>query len=638
MWLISGGDYYYYYEGGVTLRHTSDGGRHWRTSTIGGPAFPEAIASHGDAVCAVGNGVVISSDGGSTWHAASSGQAYDFGAASLLSATDIWAVTYNGTLVHSVDGARWVEQDLPVNAADTPLAGVCFLDTQNGWVVGSGDYWGESGVILHTDDGGATWTPQTSNLAGWLDGVDFADQSTGWAISDDPFPWGLGANTCIERTTDGGATWIPLYVASGAALQAVQFLDVSTGWVAGSYQPMENESVAAIFATTNGGFTWTREKLPKDAPEISGLQFLDAQTGWAVGVSEDWETGVETGWVLHTTDGGKTWTRVPGLDDAVPYAVRFSDAQHGWIGGDNGVWATSDGGTTWQKVAGAEGVTAIAAADPQHVWAFGTGFLVSTVDASGDTAAPATIDQDVGWSWSSKPVTVHLLANDVGGSGVASTDYSTDGGGAWQPGADITVTAPADHANDGYHTILYRSTDGAGNREAAETRYVGIDTLGPACSVPRKKTVNAGKQGILFFKAQDATSGVARATITLRDGRGRVAKRIVEHAGNWGMDPPPTYFWLRFACQLEPGMYSVQVRAVDYAGNAQVTMGSNWLRVVRRGAPPQRHPDWPAGLPDDTSGFGVRQGHDLLAARHGLPSGLAGWVAWVHRARELRQR
>ena len=223
-WLISGGDEYYYYEGDVVLQHTSDGGSRWSRSSINAPASTEFVASSGDAVCAVGDGIVVSADGGATWRAASSGQCYQFSAVSMLSATDIWAVTYSGALLHSVDGVRWQEQALPVNAADTPLGGVCFPDAQNGWVVGSSDPYGESSAILHTADGGVTWAPQTSNLAGWLDGVDFIDQDTGWAISNDPFPFGTGAATCLERTTDGGVTWIPLYVASAAALQAVQFL------------------------------------------------------------------------------------------------------------------------------------------------------------------------------------------------------------------------------------------------------------------------------------------------------------------------------------------------------------------------------------------------------------------------------
>ncbi len=617
---------------GAVLQHTSDGGRRWDSSSINAPASPLAIASRGNAVCAVGSGIVVSADSGATWRVASSGQDYSFTGASVVSPTDLWAVDMNGALLHSTDGTRWAEQDTPVRWASM-FAGVCFPDAANGWVVGSVDQNGDGGVILHTANGGATWAPQLSNLSGPLSGVDFVDDSNGWAVSDEPFPIGIGAATCIERTTDGGLTWVPLYVANGAALNVVQFRDASTGWTGGSYQPAPNEDVAAVFATANGGLTWTRQSLPVGTPPLTGLQFLNADIGWAVGTSFDWNTGAETGWVLTTTDGGKTWTRVPAAAGILATTINFSDALHGWIGGDNGVFATSDGGATWQKVAGGDGVSAIAASDPQHVWAFGYGFLAATLDASGDTAAPATVDEHFTTAPSRQPVTVHLVASDIGGSGLASTEYSTDGGSTWQPGAQFTVAAPADHSNDGSHTVLYRSTDNAGNREATEMRVITIDTLGPACAAPRLSIVNTHRKGLLYFMASDATSGVARATITVRNGKGHVVKRFVERAGNWGIQPAPSYYWLSFSCNLRPGKYRVEVRAVDWAGNPQVTVGHNWLRVVAKGAPQQRHPDWPAGLPSNSYGFSPWRGHAGLAPDVTTPQVRAVRISLARRAR-----
>ena len=269
------------------------------------------------------------------------------------------------------------------------------------------------------------------------------------------------------------------------------------------------------------------------------------------------------------------------------------------------------------------------------MWAFGYGFLVSTLDASGDTAAPATVDQHAAPNPSDTPVTVRLLANDVGGSGVASTEYSTDGGTTWRAGANITVDAPADHSNDGSHTILpvdRQRREPGGHR----VRVVTIDTLGPACSAPRKSTVNAHQEGLLYFMASDGTSGVARATITVRDGKGHVAKRFVERAGNWSMEPSPSYFWLRFYCNLRPGTYRVAVRAVDWAGNPQVTVGHNWLRVVAKGAQRQHRPDWPPGLPVDSYGFSTLRGLAGLGAGAGTPQVRAARLALAQRARESR--
>ena len=63
-------------------------------------------------------------------------------------------------------------------------------------------------------------------------------------------------------------------------------------------------------------------------------------------------------------------------------------------------------------------------------------------------------------------------------------------------------------------------------------------------------------------------------------------RRFVEGTatGRHVAEPRP-YFWMRFKCTLKPGTYRVVVRATDWAGNRQATIGRGTLRVVRSGAP-----------------------------------------------------
>ncbi len=584
----------------IDLQHTTDGGAHWRTSSLGAPSNEYAIASAGDAVCAVGDGIVVSADGGRDWRSASSGQQYVFTGADALSATDVWAVDMMGALLHSTDGARWVEQPSPARGTDVVLSGVSFADPNDGWVVGRDKGQG-AGVILHTSDGGGSWVPQTSRLGSGLDAVQFVGDERGWALTGEPDIGDAPTGVALERTTDAGRTWIPQSVGDGVALAAVDFLaDGTTGWVAGDRLSADDQPSPAIYGSTDGGQTWTKEILPAlsgSEGRITGLQFCDANNGWAVGTGDSFAAGgfKRYDYLLHTTDGGQTWAQAPAADRVGATTLSFSDPLHGWLGAGDGVYATTDGGTTWQHVAGGDAVTAIAAGDARHVWAFGWGFLVSTVDSAGDTAAPATLDERFDWgAWHRGPAAVVLSANDVGGSSVASTDYRIDGG-AWQPGGTVVVDAPADHGNDGSHTVFYRSTDTAGNREQTESVRIGIDTLGPACSAPRRSVVNAGKSGIVYFGASDAASGIARATVSVVTAEGRLLRRFVERAGSWYGSVP--YYWLRFKCTLKPGIYRVEVRAADGAGNPQVTIGRTTLRVVRSGAPAPWHPGWPAGVP-----------------------------------------
>ena len=167
--------------------------------------------------------------------------------------------------------------------------GVSFPDAADGWAVGASDEDGDGSVILHTSDGGATWGPQQSNLGGGLDGVDFIDAHTGWAITTDNSGWNTGANVTMEHTTDGGATWIPQFVAGNTALSAVSFVDATTGWAAGGWDASRGPA-GAMFETTDGGFTWTQEKLPDGTPAITGLQFVSKTDGWAVGTGYDTAT------------------------------------------------------------------------------------------------------------------------------------------------------------------------------------------------------------------------------------------------------------------------------------------------------------------------------------------------------------
>ena len=99
-----------------------------------------------------------------------------------------------------------------------------------------------------------------------------------------------------------------------------------------------------------------------------------------------------------------------------------------------------------------------------------------------DTTPPVTTASGSDSAWSNTPVTVTLTPSDAG-SGVASTQYSTDGGNNWTTGTSVTVPAPAGGSNDGSHAVLYRSTDLLGNQELARTRMVNISTQAPTTTV-----------------------------------------------------------------------------------------------------------------------------------------------------------
>ena len=68
----------------------------------------------------------------------------------------------------------------PVSLATINLNAIHFIDASHGWAVGS--EYGKPGTILATDNGGKTWTAQTSGTQAELNSVHFSDASHGWAV------------------------------------------------------------------------------------------------------------------------------------------------------------------------------------------------------------------------------------------------------------------------------------------------------------------------------------------------------------------------------------------------------------------------------------------------------------------------
>ena len=102
-------------------------------------------------------------------------------------------------------------------------------------------------------------------------------------------------------------------------------------------------------------------------------------------------------------------------------------------------------------------------------------------DPIGDVTPPVTTVSGADGAWHNAAVTLSFAAADnAGGSGVAYTQYSFDGGKTWKRGVAVTIAAPADHGADGVHAIAYRSVDDSGNVEATKSCKVRIDTTAPA--------------------------------------------------------------------------------------------------------------------------------------------------------------
>ncbi|HEX9638259.1 MAG TPA: YCF48-related protein [Acidobacteriota bacterium] len=119
------------------------------------------------------------------------------------------------TVFKTSDGIHWN----PTLAPSGQYRAVFFHDAERGWVVGDG------GRILHTSNGGASWTSQVSGTSADLWGVSFADGTSGWAV-------GFGGT--ILRSSDGGEHWSPEPSGTSSDLYDVKARSATEAWAAGS--------------------------------------------------------------------------------------------------------------------------------------------------------------------------------------------------------------------------------------------------------------------------------------------------------------------------------------------------------------------------------------------------------------------
>jgi uncharacterized lipoprotein NlpE involved in copper resistance len=182
-----------------------------------------------------------------------------------------------------------------------------------------------------------------------------------------------------------------------------------------------------------------------------------------------------------------------------------------------------------------------------------------------DTSAPTTTASGIPTGWA-KTVTVTLTGNDAL-SGRASTEYRLQGAPAW-----TTYAAPFVVNVQGASVWEFRSTDAAGNVEAAQTFTARVDAKGPQTSALAKVTVKKGKKATFRFRVNDLTP---TATVTIKIYKHNKLKKTIT-VGSKATNSAQSYKW---KCKLAKGSYTWKVYAKDLAGNSQAKAGSKTLVV-----------------------------------------------------------
>jgi len=198
---------------------------------------------------------------------------------------------------------------------------------------------GKWGLILVTNNRGKSWARRPTDTTKALSAISMADDKHAFAV---------GSGGTVLSTQDGGATWRSQASGSKDQLLGVHALSSTHAYVVGAF--------GTLLSTTDGGMSWTRHEIKWDQligkiinesgyiePNLNAIYFSSPTKGWIVG---------EFGLVLHTEDGGRTWTaQRSGSDLPQLYSVKFIDDQRGWASGQAGsLIRTTDGGKRWNTV------------------------------------------------------------------------------------------------------------------------------------------------------------------------------------------------------------------------------------------------------------------------------------------------
>jgi hypothetical protein len=362
-----------------TLYKSTDGGLTWSKpgpglpGSCGPPSFSFVIDPANTSTLYAGcqgtnlnggGGLFKSTDGGATWHAASSGlpavqaspnepwppnvhvnaleidpvhgrRPGDAGRRQTLARPGtLYAViganvSYGGGLFRSTDGAAsWhaVNSGLP----DSLYIDAVAVDPQNSntlYVAGS------TGVFRSTD-GAASWTRAGTLSNVWSLAIDPLDSGSVYALND----------SGILKSTDSGASWSvvsPEGTASDPFPWLVGWLVVAPG-EGGPSTVYTGGNARGVFKSLNGGSTWTLAKSGLFATSIDSL-VIDPQNPHSV------YAGVYVAGLYRSTDGAVSWSATGNLPGVSVFALANDPQAPGtfYASGPNGLYKSIDGGASW---------------------------------------------------------------------------------------------------------------------------------------------------------------------------------------------------------------------------------------------------------------------------------------------------
>ncbi len=211
-------------------------------------------------------------------------------------------------------------------------------------------------IFYRSSDGGATYSNSTVASAGAANDIFFIDNNTGYSFT----------TSGLVQSNDGGLNWQNLNPITGVTISPFVYnscwiFSTSSGlltngatiyksngslnsWAKSSFTgatPTGNlmslyavsssviyagNNDGKVFASVDGGATFTFKTALTPISPFLDLHFIDANTGYASCGNR----------IYKTVDGGSSWTTVVALGSSVIAEIHFTDATHGWACTDKG--------------------------------------------------------------------------------------------------------------------------------------------------------------------------------------------------------------------------------------------------------------------------------------------------------------
>ena len=284
----------------------------------------------------------------------------------------IWASGSHDVILRSVDdGATWTRLSIP-GQPELDFRGIVAFDDKIAYLVSSGE--GNKSKIHKTIDGGINWELQYTDLnnAFFLDSIACSSPTNCFALGDP-----INGRFLLLKTTDGHR-WNPLppqdlptalpkegaFAASNSNLLVISESELFV--VTGAF-------AARVLHTRDGGKTWTASAAPIAADNAtSGIfSITRSSVGSLAAVGGDYANpGVGSRIAAFSEDRSKTWQSPAQQPGGYRSAVVSTDGQALLAAGPSGSDVSIDAGLHW-KTFTAPSLNALFTLDSQHVYAAG---------------------------------------------------------------------------------------------------------------------------------------------------------------------------------------------------------------------------------------------------------------------------